>query len=266
MSQLSPKLLTRFKQIWITDFLEQFISSNEKPRTTWKFWFFYSTIVAFLISILVFFSIRHLIKTDLSQEDFTLRVENGQITTENISQPLKWSLNDGTNLAVIVDLEQEIYSLDDLSNFSNGIFVTQEEVKLTFPDLIGMSTITYKAEDLDSFEFSPASIKSYFNEHWLLILSQITVVSWLVISIFNLLSVAFYALLFFLGGKIMSIKNWTYSQSFWVTLNFMVAVLALHLLFLSIGTFNPYTTSLTLLVLFSLNFWHTRRAQDGLAD
>lgn len=258
------KTLKRFLEIWKPDFLKK-LTQEENQKTTWKFWFFYNSIAAIIISIAAIVGLGKFMSEGMeylanNYSDAKIVVENGKLNTEGFNEPIFQEDENGESIFV-VDTKNAKYDVSVLEKYPNGVFIGADKF-YNKKNEVEMRSYSF-SKITNGFSVTQGEFQNLIKNNLEKIYSLAFVFVFGMLLFFfaglKLIGALWWALIFWVLALILSIKEMTFQKTFYAVLNFYFIILIFQTILMFSGISFPFSTTLVFLILFGINFWKIKK-------
>jgi len=261
-------IFTRMVRIWDPNFLAQTLYPEGEVAVgrTWRFWFFWNTILTILACAWLWWSVFtpgvKTLETELWPEvpAFEFVIEEGEFST---TLPEPYVLEDKESIFVI-DTEETTYTEDILDSYEQGVFVNKHEFAGKKSNGEYQS---FKFKDLETdLKLNRADVETFWNEgrSTLFVAGGMIVflMLWGFMALFGLLTALWWALVAWVFGLIFGIKDWAFGKSYLSVLNLYFIPIIAEFLLMMVGIYIPFSTLIIFVLVFGLNFYFLKQHQS----
>lgn len=266
------KVLKRFVEIWKPDFIHNLTTSKKEKNlnTTIWFWVLNGFLGAFLLTgVFVVFGFIFKIGLPEMIRDFSREVgivdemginfEDGVLSTQNINEPIFY---EEEGFLFILDTKTSEY--DDpsmLKDYDSGIILLKDKAYGKDDEDLGFGTAIYKDEEIPNFSMNFGELKEYINLYFpifiLAVAFVVFIVTFLILTVFRLITALWWALILFILSLIMK-NEVSYGKAYESVLNLYFIPLLLEISLFFMGWSFKFSTLLIFLVLFLVNLFHIK--------
>lgn len=255
------EFIIRFKSIWRPNFLKNNLE-NINSNKTWHFWFLTNTIFAIIFSIVVAVAVVGTINKfadnfKAKYPDARVALQDGKLSLEGIQEPIFYK--DNKTSVFVVDTKEIKYNDSILNDYQEGMFITENK-------------IIQKKSEFEKREYDFSQIKQNFvltqnnlqdfkDKFELVIILVMFMGLWMYFNIFRLVSGLFWALLFWILALVMSIKQITFSKTYFAVLNLYIIPLMITTVLFLLGVAMPFITFVIFLIIFILNYQTLKKSE-----
>jgi hypothetical protein len=260
-------IFSRFVAIWKPDFLKKF-AKEDSAGPTMAFWFFWSSIVAIIMTVVVMFNLGGFEKNvvnEIPEGKFVLK--NGALSTEGVNEPIFIEFDNG-NSVFVLDTKGVKYDKTILDKYQTGFFVSSSEWinKQSVSQTQAYQFSTFK----ENFTFSKQNITDWLNTFSGVMYAVLGVIIfigvWMGTALFRLLTAFWWALIFWIVAMIANVEPYKkYMKVYMAVLNFYIIPLILETLLLGqLLQFQiPFGTTILFGIFFGLGFWWIKKDKQA---
>ncbi len=262
MKKKSLGLFQRFVALWRPNFIKDVVLKDDDSTNVWKFWFTINSIFALalgtVLSVGFYFAIVEVdnyIQKDLA--NFEVKIIDGKLST-SFTEPMVFS-EESKQVVLLLDTKGNNESQSLFNQHQNGLLVTEKEIvlkekgkteKFSFnqleKDYLINQDVTRQWWEENKVSFTKSAI--------ILIL----ILTWVFICLIRLIIALFWALLAWMVGKFIEIKNFTFEKAYFSTLYLLTTVFMIETLIWGV-ILIPYSSFIILCIFFGFNFYHLKK-------
>ena len=258
----NSSIFRRFVEILKPNFLANNFHELDSSQT-WKFWFLSNTIFTLIITVVASFGIYKFINESANYlqtkyPDAEISVKDGKISTAGLQEPVYVKNKD--NSIFVLDTKGEKYDASVLNDVSSGVFISANKI---YNKKNPVEIQQYDLSQIkNNFTFTQNDIQENIWRLKLAIILMVFVFAWIYLNAFRLVSALWWALIFWILGLIMRVKEMNFAKAYFAILNFYIIPLALTGLILMFGVSVPFLTFIIFTIIFILNYLNLKKQQE----